>query len=205
MTGAVADAEILSLAVQGVASQEITNWRLVVGHVGLMRLLLDRFALDNRTQRFLLNHLPTLKAEGKTQVLHQLDHALLGIDAEPQLLTNSNADSMTALNTQQMLNVLLDATERGMTMGGRTRQDIARRLLQKRQRAADRQQIAAALDFLESWSAISGSVIDTFQAVEAFIDADDSAAKKVLAEWRHTIEFWKPARFHSTISLFNPI
>ncbi len=188
MAGAVADAEILILAVQGIASQGITNWRLVVGHVGLMRLLLDRFALDNRTQRFLLNHLPMLKTEGKTQVLHQLDHALLGIDSEPQLLTGSNTDSMTALNTQQMLNVLLDATERGMTMGGRTRQDIARRLLQKRQRAADRQQIAAALDFLESWSAISGSVFDTFQTIEAFIDDDDIAAQKVLAEWRHTIE-----------------
>jgi len=188
MVGAVADAEILSLAAHGIVAQSIANWRLVIGHVGLMRLLLNHFQLDNRTQRFLLNHLPTLKEEGKTQVLHRLDHALLGIDSDPGVSVDSDTDSVTVLNTQQMLNILLDATERGMTMGGRTRQDIARRLLQKRQRAADRQQIIAALDFLESWSEISGSVSETFEAIENFITADDSAAQTVLAEWRRTIE-----------------
>jgi histidyl-tRNA synthetase len=188
MVGAAADAEILSLAVQGIASQGVANWQLVVGHVGLMRLLLDRFDLDNRTQRFLLNHLATLKAEGKAEVLHQLDHALLGIDSDSSVSIDSNTDNMTALNTQQMLNVLLDATERGMTMGGRTRQDIARRLLQKRQRTADRQQIIASLDFLENWSAISGSVIETFRAIERFIAADDSAVQTVLMEWRRAID-----------------
>lgn len=188
MEGAAADAEILGLVAQGITSQGIANWRLVVGHVGLMRFLLNRFDLDNRTQRFLLNHLQMLKTGGKAQVLHQLDHALLGVDSDSGIPTDSNTDNMTAVNTQQMLNILLDATERGMTMGGRTREDIARRLLQKRQRAADRQQIVAALDFLENWSVINGSVKDTFRAIESFIAADDSASQMLLAEWRHTVE-----------------
>ena len=188
MPGAAADAEILSLAVQGIASQGVTNWRLMIGHVGLMRLLLNHFQLDNRTQRFLLNHLPSLKTEGKAQVLHQLDHALLGIHSDPGVTIGSDADNVTVLNTQQMLNVLLEATERGMTMGGRTRHDITRRLLQKRQRTADRQQIVAALDFLENWGEIGGSVNETFDAVERFIAADDKNTQDVLAEWRRTIE-----------------
>lgn len=188
MAGAAADAEILSLAAQGIAAQGITTWRLIIGHVGLMRLLLNRFQLDNRTQRFLLNHLPILRAEGKTAVLRQLDHALLGIASDDDPSIDANPDSMTILNTQQMLNVLLDATERGMTMGGRTRQDIARRLLQKRQRAADRQQIVAALEFLENWSKICGPASDTFDAIENFIAAGDTAAYLVLKEWQRTID-----------------
>jgi histidyl-tRNA synthetase len=188
MAGAVADSEILSLAVQGITSQGISNWRVIIGHVGLMRLLLNRFQLDNRTERFLLNHLSMLKTEGKTQVLHLLDHALLGIASDPDMLVESNTDTLTVLNTQQMLTILLDATERGMTMGGRTRQDIARRLLQKRQRAADRRQIIAALDFLENWSEMSGSANNTLQAIEQFIEKEDGDARAVLAEWKRAID-----------------
>ncbi len=55
----------------------ISGWRIVIGHVQLMRQLLKRYHLDARTERFLLNHLHTLKEYGKERILAELDRLLL--------------------------------------------------------------------------------------------------------------------------------
>lgn len=86
-----------------------------------------------------------------------------------------------------MLDVLLDATQHGTAMGGRTRDDIVRRLLQKRQRAAERSEIVAALDFLQLWSAIIGDAESAFQQIERLIEAADADALQTLEQWRETI------------------
>ncbi|MBC7814680.1 MAG: ATP phosphoribosyltransferase regulatory subunit [Burkholderiales bacterium] len=193
MSGTVAEAEIIALAAHGVILQGVTNWRLVIGHVGLTRRLLERFALDSRTQRFLLNHLSALKdpALGKDHILRALDSLLLGrslVNGEGE----SNASLWTAApqdehNTAQMLDILLDATERGTTLGGRTRHDIAQRLLEKRQRATERDQIVAALDFLLEWGAIKAPPDEAFAAMETFIAADDTIARGILADWQEVL------------------
>jgi histidyl-tRNA synthetase len=183
MGGAPAEAEIIALAANGAAERGLHGGKLVIGHVELMRVLLDHFHLDSRTQRFLLNHLPSLKQHGKQHILEQLDKLLLGRNDSETLTSETSSE----LSTQQMLDVLLDATQRGATMGGRTRQDVARRLLHKHQRATERGQIIAALDFLETWSAISAAPHDAFMKIEWMIGADDAKARSILDEWRTVI------------------
>lgn len=190
MAGDAADAEIIAMAVGGIDALGVNKWMLVLGHVQLMRLLLSRFDLDNRTQRFLLNHLSSLRnpAEGKTHVLALLDRLLLGRGVLPDIAVDyTDSDSAAELNTQQILDVLLDATQHGVTMGGRTRHDIVRRLLQKRQRANERNQIVAALDFLERWTAINDAPEEAFRQIEAMIASEDSQAQAVVASWRRVI------------------
>ena len=116
-----------------------------------MRVLLERFKLDSRTQRFLLHHLPRSSRPAKPMSWISLTSCCSARAVRNEVGT----EMVSELSTQQMLDVLLDATQRGVTMGGRTRHDIVRRLLQKRQRATERAQVVAALDFLEAWSAIS--------------------------------------------------
>ncbi len=185
LAGAVADAEILVLAAQGAAVAQAADWHLIVGHVGLTRQLLNQFGLDARTTRFLLNHVASLKDPqlGKQHVLQQLDKTLLAGEAHE---LNGSDESSRELDTQRMLDVLLDATQRGMTMGGRSRHDIARRLLQKRQRMADHNQIVAALDFLEQWVQISADTTAAFAQMAVFSTSID--AQKLLDEWRHTLK-----------------
>lgn len=188
--GAAAEAEIIAMAAHGLSAQGISDWRLVIGHVQLMRLLLGRFSLDGRTERFLLGHLQALKdpALGKAHVLEQLDR-LLSVRGEPTGdLGAEVGDSSAEINTQQLLDVLLDATQRGATMGSRTRHDIVRRLLHKRQRASERPQIAAALDFLETWSTLRGDVTSTFAAIERLIAPDDAPAHAILRAWHDVID-----------------
>ncbi len=183
LAGAAAEAEIMAVATNGAAERGLQRTRLVVGHVQLLRLLLERFKLDSRTQRFLLHHLPTLGQTGTAYVLDQLDTLLLGNNAADDI----SAEAISELSTQQMLDVLLDATQRGVTMGSRTRHDIVRRLLQKRQRATERDQVVAALDFLDAWSAISATPESAFALIDSMIAPDDTAARRILGDWREVI------------------
>jgi histidyl-tRNA synthetase len=90
-----------------------------------------------------------------------------------------------------MLDVLLTATERGATMGGRTREDIARRLMQKRQRLAERSQIVAALDFLARWGAISAQADEALNAMQVLIASEDVIGQRHLAHWAEVLDLLK--------------
>jgi histidyl-tRNA synthetase len=185
MAGPDAEAEIMAMAAEGLAAEGIANWRLVIGHIGLIRRILARFDLDSRTQRFLLNHLPTLKAQGRATMLEQLDRLLLGGRAQTeQPLLIEGIDASSELNAQQIFDVVLDATQRGVAMGGRTRQDIVRRLIQKRQRASEREQIVAALDFLERWVDIQAAPQEAFAAVERLLAKDEA---ELVAQWAEAV------------------
>jgi histidyl-tRNA synthetase len=193
MNGALADAEIISLAAQGIITQGLQDWNLVIGHTGLMRHLLSLFDLDRRTERFLLNHLVNLQDPdaGKAFVLEEFDRILTGASFPIDQITSFGHDpqalDVTEISTRQMLNVLLDATQRGMTMGGRTRHDIARRLLNKHQRFVERHQVVEALDLLEQWVAIRAPVEEAFAAIEKLLPANDQAGSRILSGWRESV------------------
>jgi histidyl-tRNA synthetase len=194
-SGIEADAEVIAMAANGLEIAGIQNWQIIIGQIQLLRLLIAHFQIDNRTARFLLFHLGDLHDpnRGKSFVLHQLDAVLSGgnrisDDVSVSYSGNGVADETTAMNTQQILDVLLDATQHGVTMGGRTRHDIVRRLLQKRQRAAERPQIILALDFLAEYAAIADSPSRAFKQIEQFIDQANDSAHTLLSAWRELIE-----------------
>ena len=185
LAGSLAEAEIIAVAAHGLSKHGIMDWRLVIGNVQLVRQLLSAFHLDSRAQRFLLGHVATLKHQGRAYVMGLLDKLVMGN------LTNSvsnAAGTSEELNTQQLLDVLLDATQHGGTMGGRTRHDIVRRLLQKRQRAAERDQFIKALDFLEVWSKIDDTPDKAFDTMQAWIAPDDVAAQAIFDDWQRLLD-----------------
>ncbi|MBZ0098216.1 MAG: ATP phosphoribosyltransferase regulatory subunit, partial [Taibaiella sp.] len=71
MGGMFADAEIIGMAVSGLAKQNISNCQITLGHVGLLRRVLAHFGLDNRVEHFLLSHLHDLKnpSRGREHVI----------------------------------------------------------------------------------------------------------------------------------------
>jgi ATP phosphoribosyltransferase regulatory subunit len=190
LPGTTAEAEIISMAVHGVTRLGIEDPLLVIGHVGLTRHLLSRFALEPHTQRFILGHRSALRDDqrGKAYVQELLDRYLPPPHAQP--VTGDEipgSDLQTTFGAQQMLDVLLDGSRRGETMGGRTRHDIARRLLQKRRQAYEREQIDAALDFLQDWIRIHAEPQTALPAIENFIGAD-STARALLDAWLETLD-----------------
>ncbi len=185
MAGAAADAEIISMAAQGLTGAGIDHWMVSIGHIKLLRQVLAQFALDSRTERFILHHLPALRdaAKGKVYVIDQLDKLLLG---KPAALLEWASDVLSPPDAQQMLDALLDTAGRSATLGGRTRQDIARRLLQKRQRAAERDHIVSALETLERWCSVCLPPVEAFTLLRDL--SGDEAIHQTLAEWQTAVE-----------------
>lgn len=183
--GAVADAEIIHLASSGLTAYGLPRHRIKIGNVRLMRVLLGGFDLDPRLQRFLLNHVADIAnpERGKDYVLSLLDQLMIMASVDE----TTDDGEMHEGQTQRMYALLLNATQRGTTMGGRTQQDIVRRLMQKQRRAADHAQVVAALDFLEQWSAINAAPDAAFALMETFT-REDEAAKYLLEKWQDMIE-----------------
>lgn len=183
--GPHADAEVIALASHGVMKSKAGEWRLIIGHIGLMRQLLARFNLDLRTQRFLMSQRSTLHEYGKQAVLEKLAHYLaVGNDS---LVYPDAGDAQAVENSiLQMLDVMLNSAPHGKTMGGRTRADISRRLAYKQKQATQRSHIEAALDALVKWSALSGPVSDVMAELRTTFEGDEQALS-ILASWQKTI------------------
>lgn len=186
--GSNAEAEVMILLAHSTAETGLKDWKLVSGHVGLQSHLLARYGLDSRTARLLLAQREALTnpAQGKSYALEQIQRVLAHNLNEKPVITAINTDH--ADGTQRMLDVLLDSTQYGTTMGGRTRKEIAVRVLQKRQRSMEHQQIAAAVDFLEQWVNIQDTIPAAFEQISQFIQADDVDGQQLLSNWLQTIE-----------------
>jgi histidyl-tRNA synthetase len=137
---------------------------------------LERFELDARAMRFLLNHRVMLKEYGKAAVLTALDRYLSIEAAQSVLVAEVSTEALSAMLPSRIT-----------TMGGRSREDIARRLLEKQQRHANRSQIVAALDFLVQWDALQAPVETAFDQISEILSGDQRSLK-ILAEWRATLD-----------------
>jgi len=179
--GTMADAEIISMAVQGMNKLGVSDWQLIIGHVGLQLYLLSQFDLDSRTFRILLTQRDRLKKEGKQAVLDYLSE-ILTVD-DTQMASTGNG-----VETQQLLDVLLDSTRYGSTMGGRTRHDIAARLLKKHDRGLESKQISDALDFLQNWGSVRGKISEVREVIQDFVADDDAIGQQLLADWWQTLD-----------------
>jgi len=144
--------------------------------------LLSQFGLDNRTYRILLTQRDRLKEHGKQAVLDYLNE-ILPVDETSSLQQSGNGQE-----TQQMLDVLLDSTPYGNTMGGRSRHDIAERLLKKHDRGLERSQIERAIDFLEKWGNIRGKASEIGSEIQSFIADDDDYGQQLFDEWYQMLD-----------------
>ena len=185
LAGGVAEADAIAMAVQGITKLGLENWQLVIGHVGLQLYLLSRYDLDSRTYRLLLAQRETLKdpQRGKDAALDHI-HDLLTISEND--VANGTLNQQADTQTQHMLDVLLDSTRYGTTMGGRTRNDIAQRLLNKRERALEYEQITAALDFLHRWVNLRAPLDEAFPQIADWI-GDDPTGQAILNTWQETL------------------
>lgn len=189
-----ADAEIIALSVKSLIELGIDNVNVVIGNVALLRSALSRYGLDQRTGRFLLNQMHELMPHGRgaKYVLEKVERLFAnhGSDdrayAAPQDTTVSSASDP---DTHQMLDLLLDAAQRGAAMGGRTRHDIARRLIQKRQRALERPQIQQAVEFLARLASVEAQPAEALSEIRSLIPDADQATRELIDNMNHLFSY----------------
>jgi ATP phosphoribosyltransferase regulatory subunit len=71
-------------------------------------------------------------------------------------------------------------------LGGRTRAEIAERLMHKQQQRAQRDQLVAACDLLETWGRIAAEPQSALAQMALHVQ-DDPAASALLETWRETL------------------
>lgn len=160
----LADVEIIAQCLEGIRHLGITDWHLVMGHVGLQRHLLAHFGVNEAMLR---------------QSLQQPPHRQ---DTQQELPNQIQEGQATYI-----LDRLLDSTPYGNTMGGRTRQDIAQRLLKRHSQYVSPETLAQAQAFLSTWSELSLTP-DTLDKLQPFFTPQDTQAHVFYTQWQSVLE-----------------
>lgn len=198
-SGTSADAEIIEMSAKGLSAQGIQDWQISIGHTGLIRHMLGRFQLDTRTQHLLLRHLGDLKdaTRGKTWVLKEIEKAF-GTPPE------NEGEASQANNETPSFNQILETIPTGLAMGGRSREDIARRLFEKRQLKASYKQVIAAIDLLEQLSQMSGTPDEVFPQLQKLMMTENPASQADLHYLTEVINLLEAAHIPKTSILIQP-
>jgi histidyl-tRNA synthetase len=181
MSGPLADSEVIGLAVSGLVAQGINDFQVVIGHAGLTRALIERFTAEPQLIQFLLAQRSALSdpTQGRGVVEDAL-HSFLNI--------RKNGGYAAEISEEAGLSDLLaSVTLRTSTLGGRTRDDIARRLLRKQRRSDEVQQILRAVDALQAWVTLNGPASVVLPQIYQFAE-DEPAFAKIAAELRTTLD-----------------
>lgn len=176
--GPAADAEIIALTGKVLQDTGSADWRLSIGHSGLIGRFLDRYELNRQMRRFVLEWLPALRhgQEGLARALQALDGLKDMSGAPPFTPLEDLPDTEAAL--QAMLQA---APQRGPT-AGRSREEIVRRLLSKQQQAEQHQKALTALqDFLD--------ILHRARTPSSLLEhVDNTPMKRVAEELAETFE-----------------
>lgn len=180
MQESLAEAEIISMSALGLSALGIQNWEVTIGHAGLTRQILAHFDLDTKMQRILLQQLPALRnpKQGKKHILDEIDKNLFAS-------LNKDQENDWIVSVNQARNVFL---KQETTAGSRTFSDITRRLWEKQKRVTERPTIVRALDFLDEWCRIEGSINDTFTALSQLLSQNTLPLIKTIDRWKFTID-----------------
>jgi histidyl-tRNA synthetase len=184
-SGAMADAEVIRLACRGLDAIGLSNYQIVLGHIGVLNRFLDGLDLENRLRSLLLANIDQLKqAEGKQQVEALLKDIYVGFDAEVEEVAREPEEEETStqeeMATETELQMPLNANQlmhlfQGMTKedakqailslleslniglgGNREPNEIAERLLTKLKRQNQTPQISQAINFISDIAQLRG-------------------------------------------------
>jgi histidyl-tRNA synthetase len=182
-SGVGGDAETMALAAQGLSGIGLHDWTLVIGHVGLVGLLLDQFELDRRTRRYVLGQIENLRRadRGRAYVEKEFNRQYVDLPKQVEQLQSAHADLASHGDISHAFELLLESANLGTTGTGRTNEDVARRLLAKQRRANQWSEVIRALDFLEKLCAIEGPAESAFAELEALLPPDDTIQETVRA------------------------
>lgn len=197
MSGPLADSEVIGLAVSGLVAQGINNFQVVVGHAGLTRALIERYTAEPQLIQFLLSQRGALSDPSQGRGVVE--------DALRRFLNVRKHNGHTAEISEEagLSDLLASVTLRTSTLGGRTRDDIARRLLRKQRRSDEVVQIERALDALQAWVTLSGAPSVVLPQIYQFAE-DEPAFAKIAAELRTTLDLLEAFGVASESVLLQP-
>ncbi|MBM2827198.1 MAG: histidyl-tRNA synthetase 2, partial [Dehalococcoidia bacterium] len=127
-----ADAEIISIACSALGAVKLRDYRMVIGHAGLLPALLDGLGLSERAKMVILGGVNLLKQgdAGVSQVRERLE----GVRSVATLRDESRLETpITSVDEEAVFNLVQRVISQGNTLaaGGRTIEEIVSRLQSK--------------------------------------------------------------------------
>ncbi|MGD1806751.1 ATP phosphoribosyltransferase regulatory subunit [Dapis sp. BLCC M126] len=178
-TGTIADAEVISMACQGLDRLGLTEYQTFIGHVGILNNFLDHLQLDSRLRSFLLTQMETLRTEGKGVVENRLSEIYPAFkkDIAQELDTNTTTtkikDILQSLEESEARTAIFEFLE-SMNIGltsTRPPEEIVDRLLVKIKHKDQTQQLNQALEFMTELSQLKGEPVAIFKETEKLLSA----------------------------------
>ncbi|NNJ09526.1 ATP phosphoribosyltransferase regulatory subunit [Chloroflexales bacterium ZM16-3] len=147
-----ADAEAIALACAGLDAAGVAEYRVVVGHIGLIRELLAGLGLEERTQGILIWSMERMRADGVDAVRDLVGETVAAPPAGLALPAGLDDEQAAA-----WLLGMLDAMQIDLSTGTRSPQEVVARLLRKLRRGDPQPQIDRALDLLARLGQLRGA------------------------------------------------
>lgn len=160
-----ADAEVLALACAGLDAAGVRDYYVTVGHIGVVREILARLGLTERTQGLLVWSLERMRAQGIDVVRDRLSGGDEDLPLDPALLEGLDDDQATALLLRT-----LQAMRVNLNFGTRPPEAIVRRLVRKLRRDDPQPYVEQALALLGRLSHIRGAPPAALAQVTALLD-----------------------------------
>jgi histidyl-tRNA synthetase len=188
--GPMADAEVIAMACKGLDGLGLSNYQVVIGHVGILARFLEGLQLDIRLRDFLLTNIETIRSHGIPAVLERLPVVF------PTLDLSEPAAGEPALET--VLADLDDPAARGMVLdllksmdveldSSRSPDEIVSRLLAKIRRRSSAARLDQALKFLSELCALTGAPAQVLDQAEHLL-ADYAISREPLDQLRAIFE-----------------
>lgn len=176
--GAIADAEIISTACQGLDSLGLNNYQVVLGNIGVLNQFLDNLQLETRLRSLLLSQMEIIRKEGK-QVVEERLRKVYSISAKSTATETTEIDTSSNKLTD-MLHEMEETEERAAILellesmniglaGNREPEEIVDRLLAKIKRKDQTLLVRQALDFMKELGELTGEPLAVLQEAEKLL------------------------------------
>jgi histidyl-tRNA synthetase len=199
--GAIADAEVISTACSGIDSLGLTDYKVVIGHIGVLNQFLDNLKLENRLRSLILSMMETLRKEGTEAVQKRLKRVYSSLGTykvdEEETEVNSTTNTLTEilhgmeetegrdaiLHLLKNMNIGLD--------GNREPEEIVDRLLAKVKRQDQTPLVGQALDFMKELGQLQGEPLAVVKEAEKLLAnyGIDASPLQLLQQIIDTLEF----------------
>lgn len=163
-----ADAEALTLACAGLDAAGVDGYRVVIGHIGLIRELLTQLGLEERTQSIIAWNMERIRTDGLEAVRERISETIAPPPAGMELPIGLDDE-----HAATWLLAMLDTMQIDLSTGTRTPQDVVSRLLRKLRRGDPQPQIDRALDLLVRLVHLRGSPAEVLPQIAALLEEND--------------------------------
>lgn len=169
---APADAEILQLACEALHNLNIQQYRLELGHIGVVSGFINRLHLDDHAARLLLSLMEQISrseegeriAQARLETLYPANASLID---QPEASPNGPNGTESLELRSQFIGSLLSGIS--ISFDDTARQEVVERFLWKMERNEQRRQILRALEFLRALHAVSGPPPAVFDALHELL------------------------------------